>query len=332
LLDETMERANCDVRFFTHCVDTIVDNDRITHVIIHNKSGLQAVPARAVVDATGDADIAARSGCETVLGRESDHLTTPVTLEIHFDHVDTETYRAYANQKEGGSFRFLDEIQELMTKGQWPFDYNRLISVQLTEDDTFMINTPRLTGCNGTDAADVSHAMVEGRQHGLQLLAILRKHAPGFANARLKAVAPLLGVRETRRIVGDFVLTLDDKIADRQFPDIIGYSAYGWDLPDPKKPSTNPNVGLERGIKKHIHAIPYRVMVPRPITNLICPGRAISVEREILGPLRVMAPCMAMGEAAGVAAAMMTDNHCSFGSIAFDELRTRLTDAGAIIA
>ncbi len=328
LLDETLEAAGVDVLLFTRAVDVMAKDGVISHVVIHNKSGFQAVPAQAVIDATGDADVAALSGCPTVLGREEDRLMTPVTLQIHFDHVDAAALAAYANRTSPGGFRWLAEIQELMRQGEWPFDYNRLISVQLTEQDTFMINTSRITGCDGTDGASISHAMAQGRREALQLLAILRRHAPGFGNARLKAVAPLLGVRETRRIVGAYTLSVEDLLNGKAFDDVIGLSAYGWDLPDPKRPSHQP---MEGRAKPAFTPIPYRILVPQSVTNLICPGRAVSCARDVLGPLRVMAPCMAMGEAAGVAAAQVVRDGTPFHAADTAALQEALRRQGAIL-
>jgi len=328
LLDDVLAGAGVEVLLFTRAVDVVMQEHRITQVIIHNKSGFQAVQVKAVIDATGDADIAALSGCPTVLGREDDHGMAPVTLMVHFDHVDVGALTDYANRQGGGGFRWLEEIQALMRQGEWPFTYNRLITVQMMEPDTFMVNTSRMTGRDGTDGVSVSQAMVQGRRESLQLLAILRKHAPGFRNARIKAVAPLLGVRETRRIVGELVLGVDDLLGGRSFEDTIGYSAYGWDLPDPKRPSHQP---MEGKAKPEYIPIPYRIMLPRNAGNLICPGRAVSVERDVLGPLRVMAPCMAMGEAAGVAAAPVVRDDGSFSSVDVQAMRRTLHAGGAIV-
>ncbi len=329
LLDDEMRDADVQVLFFTRAVDVLVADARITHVILHNKSGFQAVAARTVIDATGDADVAALAGCPTLLGREEDRLMTPVTLQIHMDHIDADALAEYANAHvQGGAFRWLDEIQELMKQGEWAFSYNRLICVQLTENDVFMINTSRLTGYDGTNGESITQAMMQGRREALQLLEILRKHAPGFKNARLKTVAPLLGVRETRRIVGDFALGVDDLLSGDGFDDVIGFSAYGWDLPDPKRPSHQP---MEGRATPERTPIPYRVMLPKKIENLICPGRAVSCERDVLGPLRVMAPCMAMGEAAGVAAAQVARRQIPFAAADTDELRSELRRQGAVL-
>jgi len=331
LLDDVLAEAGVEVLFFTRVVDVVTAEDRIRHIITHNKSGFQAVGAATVIDATGDADVAALSGCPTVLGREEDRLMTPVTLQMHMDHVDVDALKAYVNARNKGGYRWLDEIQALMDQGDWPFTYNRLITVQLTEPDVFMVNTSRLTGFDGTDGASVSRAMAQGRRESLQLQAILSKHIPGFEQARIKAVAPLLGVRETRRIVGDFALSVDDLVSGRAFADTIGFSAYGWDLPDPKRPSYQP-FHEQRVHTPELTPIPYRVMLPRGIANLICPGRAVSCERDVLGPLRVMAPCMAMGEAAGTAAAQSVQGDRPFRALDIATLQDALRHRGAILA
>lgn len=324
LLDEKMAKDGIDLLLLTQAVDVRVEGRRITHVIVHNKSGLAAVPARAIVDATGDADVAARSGCEVEKG-DAEGLMTPATLQFHVSGVDQDALSAYIHRRNCPRFR--KKIQALRKAGEWPFPYDIFISVQLTEPGTMMINTSRLVGIDGTDGASVTHGMVRGRAETQQLLAVMRKHFPGFANARLKAVAPLLGVRETRRIRGPYILTVADLNKGKDFPDTIGFSAYGWDLPNPKRPSDNPSHGRKRALTP----IPYRILVPKPITNLICPGRAVSVERPVLGPLRVMAPCMAMGQAAGQAARQVVQDGATFADVDTSKLRSELKQSGAII-
>jgi hypothetical protein len=169
--------------------------------------------------------------------------------------------------------------------------------------------------------------MIRGRAEAQQLFAVMQKHFPGFAQARLKTVAPLLGVRETRRIRGVATLSLEAVDQGEKFDDVIGFSAYGWDLPDPKRPSDNPG----HGRKPPVVPIPYRTLVPRGVTNLICPGRALSVERPVLGPLRVMAPCMAMGEAAGQAALQAVGEGRSFAEVDPVRLRRELAENTAVV-
>jgi len=330
LLDEKMLAAGVEVSYFTSFVDVRVEAARITHVTIFNKSGLSAVPAKAVVDATGDADVAARSGCQVVKGRADDGLMTPASLIFTVERVDQDALAGYIRANDSPRFREL--IQRLRETGEWTFPYDILISVQGVEKGTFMINTTRLCDVDGTDGRSLSRGMMAGRKEVHRLFDLMRKRFPGFANARIKSIAPSLGVRETRRIVGEFVYTVEDVLAGRDFEDTIGLSGYGWDLPDPKQPSLQPMHEKKARMKRPYTPIPYRCMVPRPITNLICPGRAISVEREVLGPLRVMAPCYAMGEAAGLAAAQVAREGTAFKVVDIRRLRETLLRDGAILA
>ena len=327
LLDEKMAEAGVDLLLVSQVLDVALDGPgrRITHVVVANKSGLSAVPARAVVDATGDADVAARSGCDVVKGRDEDGLMTPASLTFHVDHVDQDALSDYIH--EHNCPRFRRKIAELRAAGEWTFPYEIFISVQLDEPGTMMINTTRLTGIDGTDARSLSEGMTRGRAEIERLMELMRKHFPGFERVRLKCVAPALGVRETRRIVGPYVLSVEDLNRGVDFEDTIGFSAYGWDLPDPKRPSHNP----AHGRKRPVTPIPFRVMVPQPVENLICPGRAVSVERPVLGPLRVMAPCTAMGEAAGTAAAQVAAAATPFREIDANALRNRLAEHGAVL-
>jgi hypothetical protein len=327
LLDEKMLDAGVDVLFFTQFVDAQVEDGRVRRLVLFNKSGLFAVPTKAVVDATGDADVAARSGCEVTKGRDEDGLMTPATLVFHVDQVDQDALASDIYEQDSPRFREL--IQDLRARGEWTFPYDIFISVQLTQKGTLMINTTRITDVDGTDGRSLSRGMMQGRREVHRLMTLMRRHFPGCAQAQIKFVAPVLGIRETRRIVGDFVLRVEDLVAGADFPDTIGYSGYGWDLPDPRRPSHQPMAGVER--KRAWTPIPYRVMVPRPVANVICPGRAISVERDVLGPLREQAPCYAMGHAAGLAAAQAVREHLAFREVDTKRLREALRAAGAIV-
>jgi hypothetical protein len=171
---------------------------------------------------------------------------------------------------------------------------------------------------------------MQGRKEVYELFGLMKKHFPGFENARIRSVSTILGIRETRRIQGNFVLTVDDLLSGKKFQDTIGWSGYGWDLPDPKKPSYQPM--HENKIKTPERTpIPYRIMLPGDIRNLICTGRMVSVERDVLGPLRVTAPCMVMGEAAGIASKQVVANNIPFKDVQIQELKNSLILNGAIL-
>ncbi|HBC88657.1 MAG TPA: hypothetical protein DCZ94_17060 [Lentisphaeria bacterium] len=327
-LDRKMIDAGVDVLFFARAVGVVTEGNKIKKLLIADKRGIETLEAKAFVDATGDADIAFFSGCKTVKGREEDGLMTPATLMMHVDNVDQDVLSEYIHKKDAPRFR--EEIKELRKKGIWKFPYEIFISVQLDEKGVMMINTSRLCDIDGTDPVSISEGMVRGRRESLHLLKIMRKHFPGFANARLKAIAPLIGIRETRRIVGIEKMTINDIISSHAYPSTIGFTSYGWDLPDPKKPSHQP-MDSKKVVKPQFLPIPYGIMVPKPVTNLICPGRAVSVERDLLGPLRVMTPCMAMGEAAGIAALQVVKHEKSFRNVDTNWLRRDLRKRKAIV-
>lgn len=334
-LDERVQAAGIAVLLDTRVIDTQVQNKRITHVVLQNKGGLHAAPAAMVIDATGDADVAAMSGCEVQVGREADGLMTPASLTFHLYNVDHRVLGDAIEVHKTPKFR--EKISELRQKAEWPFPYDIFITVQLVQEDVAMVNTMRLPGVNGLDARSRTKGLVQGRNEAFELLKIFRKHFPGFQKAEMKAVASLLGIRETRRIKGDFSLRVADLRDGPELPDTVGFSMYGWDLPDPHKPSVQPLVDESTGkyidkVQKALSTpIPYRIMVPRPVLNLLCPGRAVSVERDVLGPLRVMAPCMAMGEACGTAAAQMVREEMAAAEVSVSLLKARLREAGAIV-
>lgn len=334
-LDGEMEAAGVDVLLHTQFIDSVIEDDRITHVVLYNHSGLFAVPAKVVVDATGNADVAYRSGCETVKGRKEDGLMAPTSLIFHAYNVDTEELMNAVEKNRDPKFR--DLIRQLREDGIWDFPYDIFICTQLPQKDEFYINTCRLVGIDGTDGASLSKGMRQGRKETHILLDIFRKYFPGFRDARIKSIASQLGVRETRKIVGDYMLTVDDLREDKAFDDCIGFSMYGWDLPDPNKPSVQPfaedeKTGFKAKVDKGLTTpVPYRIMIPKKIKNLICPGRAVSVEGQVLGPVRVMAPCMAMGEAAGVASAQVIGKDISFSEVDIPGMRAKLRQYGAIV-
>lgn len=335
LLDRTLRDAGVDLLFETRAVDVVAGEERITHVVTGCKEGLRVMPAQVVIDATGDADIAAFSGCPYDLGREPDHLTTISSLMFHIRNVDAAALSDFIERHK--SPKFVEQVKALRAAGEWPFEVNWCLTTQLVDDDVFMLNAIHMLEVCGIDTRSRSAALVQGREACHKLLEVLRKHFPGFGNARMKSVASTLGVRETRRIKGAFRLSADDVARGMDFPDTIGFSMFGWDLLDPKSPNRQPGVDLTTGRyvylreKPPVTPIPYRVLVPEPVRNLLCPGRAVSVERDALGPLRVMAPCMAMGEAAGAAAGPMVREGIAAAEVDVENLRARLRAAGALV-
>jgi len=325
LLESMLREAGVQLLYYTHIVDVIKDNDRINGIVIHNKDGLSAVEAKLFADTTGDGDICSYAGVPFELGDEEGGLAA-ASLEMHVDGVDSEKLFGY--MKKSGDTRFRAIIGRLRESGEWTFPYEIFISVKLCHDDVYMINTIRQVGINGTDARSLTDGTVDGRAESIALLSIMRTHFPGFAHAKIRQIAPAIGIRETRRIHGDYTLTVDDLINGKVFDDSIAVSSYGWDLPNPKHPSLQPYHGVKRS-SPYTH-IPYRCMLPLNLQNLIMGGRCISCEREVLGPIRVMGPCLAMGEAAGIAASLAISSNCDFKAVDVKTLQEAIHKNGGI--
>jgi len=319
--------SNLDIFYFTNFIDTVCEDELIKDIILHNKSGLFALKTKAVIDATGDADVAYKSGCETSKGRLEDGLMAPASLEMHVENVDTAELSKYI--KDNNSPRLKEIISKLKESGEWVFPYEIFIAVQLNEPDVYMINTIRQVGIDGVDGISITKGMITGRKENMEIFTLMKKHFPGFKNSRIRRIADVIGIRETRRIVGEYTLTVEDLKNGRYFADSIAVSSYGWDLPDPHKPSYQP---MDKTKKASCFThIPYKSLVPKTIKNLIVVGRSISVERDVLGPIRVMAPCFAMGQAAGIASALAIKNEVSFSYINVNTLQQEIVNQGGII-
>lgn len=323
LLEEMLIKAGVNILYMTDIVDVIKGEDALTGIVVHNKSGLYGIEGTYFADATGDADICTMTGLETRKGDEEGGMAA-ASLEMHLENVDFEELTEY--MRSTGDVRFRAIIDKLKDEGIWTFPYEIFISVMLTKKDTFMINTIRQVGIDGTNIRSVSQGIIDGRRENFELFEIARRYFPGFKNAVVREIAPVIGIRETRRIIGEYTLTVEDLITGNTFDDSIALSGYGWDLPNPKKPSHQPFHGVTR--KAETTPIPYRCLLPKGINNLIAVGRCISVEREVLGPVRVMGPCIAMGEAAGIATALAVTGNVAYRNVDTVALRKKIVEHG----
>ena len=331
-MDEFCEKAGVRVYFNTVITDTEVCGDRITAVIAWNKDGFVRLQANLFADCTGDADIVAQSGCAFDKGRKEDGLTTPCSTEFHVDNVDTHAYVTYMNEHQ--SPKLVEIIERLKEEGIWTFPYEIFITIRMVEEDVFMVNTIRQVAIDGTNEEAVSRALADGRKQCVKLFEIMRAHFPGFENARIRRVFDTLGIRETRRVRGQYTVTVQDALRGAKYEDTVAATTYNFDLPDPLRPSYDPMMGNAKNphaARKHIVIrIPYRCMLPEKIRNLIVAGRCVSVEREVLGPVRIMGPCMMMGQAAGNAAVLAKDHNWDYTAIDVSALRQQLWADGVL--
>jgi len=322
VLDEKMQEAGVRVLFDTRVVEPIMDDDVIQGVIIESKSGRFAVLARQVIDATGDADVAARAGVPFRMGRDGDKLMQPFTLFFKCLKMDWRKTIRYVHEH---AAELREKVKEKVGTG---FILGGTDSYFHDEETYF--NCLHEHGVDGTQVDDISRAAMELRRKMWANTEVLKEHVPGAEKISVITSASAMGVRESRRIVGKYTLTIDDVVSARQFDDQVYRYACFVDIHAPKGGEKPEHGGRDPGSGKS-YGVPYRCLVPKKVENLLVAGRCLSATHEALASVRMMPSCMAMGQAAGTAAALAVEHGIGPRTVAPDALRERLAGAGVIL-
>lgn len=319
--DRNVRDAGVDVLFFSRLAGVeMFDENTVDCVLVANKAGLKKYKAKIYIDTTGDGDLAVWAGADYFKG-DSEGKLQKSTLCFSVANVNEEAYLNGPELHSGhnpespsvqasrtGDFPLLDThcCHNLIGRGVVQFNANHI-----DIEDT-------------TDPRQLSEAMMKGRQIAEQHLEMLKKFRPdAFENAFIVKTAVLPGIRDSRRIKGDYVFTVDDWIARRTFPDEIGRNCYFIDIHKDGYEDVHYGWGES-------HGIPYRVLTPEKLKNLIVAGRCISTDDASYGSLRVMPVCLVTGEAAGTAAAMASESEePDVHKVDTDRLRDKLRDYGA---
>ncbi len=318
--------AGVALRFHTAFLDSLVEEGTIEGIICASKSGLEAFLAEVVIDTTGDGDVAARAGAPYSKGRPADGRLQPVSLFFRVGNVDDAAVQAYidAHPDDPGFVRLLEQAREregfTHTKGH-------LTLFRTPRPGEWWCNVSRVHGVDGTEPAQLTRAEIEGRRQVLYLVDFMQGYVPGFDRCYLLDTGAQVGVRETRRIMGEYVLTADDVFAARRFPDAIARVSFPIDIHD-----VSGGGGFFEGPRKGpYYTIPYRCLVPLQVENLLVAGRPISATHEAHGSLRVMPPCFATGQAAGTAAALALETDLPPRRVDVTLLRASLQQQGALV-
>ena len=326
---EMLEEAGVKTYLHTFVFDSLVHNNRVDGVVAVSKAGLQAFRSKITVDCTADADVAAKSGVEIRQGRDSDGLTQPMTLFFRVGNVDDVKVEQYVLEHlEERGMLFSSIIKKAQESGQFPAPRNKVGMYLTTQTGVWRINTTRLLKYDGTNNVDLSRAEIEGRRQVTALMKFFRNYLPGFEQAVLVDTGAIVGARETRRIVGEYVLTLEDLIEGKHFEDVIALCSYPVDIHSP----TGSDGGMRHDIKTaNIYELPYRILLPRGVGGLLVAGRCVSATHEALGAIRVMPPVFAMGQAAGLSAALCAMNGLEPQKINIGKLQNELLQHNVVL-
>lgn len=314
--EDLCRQAGVEILYHHTVTDTVVCKGRLQALIVHSKSGLGAVRAPVYVDCTGDADVAALAGCAFEQGGPSGHCQ-PMTLCFKLCRVDR------ARAPDGGTLTRL--YHEAKARGEIQCPRENVLCFSWLEPDVVHFNTTRVIHRAGTSGTDLCAAEMEAREQLRQYLRFLRAHVPGFEAARLHSVAHHIGVRETRRVLGQAYLTREAFLARQKFPDAIARARYPIDIHNPDGTGTE-LVHLAEG---EWYEIPYGCIVARDLRNLLVGGRPISVDHAIHSSMRVMPIACSVGQAAGVAAALAAQRGVDPRSLDGTEVRRELVRLGA---
>ncbi|TBL73931.1 FAD-dependent oxidoreductase [Paenibacillus thalictri] len=326
---EMMEQYG--VRLFMHSffLESLTEDNRVTGAIILNKSGLQAIRAKVTVDCSADGDVANSAGAAMEQGRKADGLTQPMTMFFRVAGVDDAAVLKYVEEHpEERDLLFGDLIAEKRKTGEWTVNKNHLGIYQTTQPGVWRVNTSRVQGLDGTKAEDLTKAEIAGRRQAFELVRFFRKYFPGFANAVLVDTATQIGVRETRRLIGEYMLTADDLISGRSFEDVIALYGYPIDIHSPNEVTTEFSKEFSTA---NIYQLPYRILVPEKKDGLLLAGRCVSATHEALGAIRVMPCAFALGQAAGVGAAVASQTGVEPRHVNIKEVQRILVEQGAVL-
>lgn len=353
-----LERHGVTAWLQTFAEDVVTQGDTVTGLVVVNKSGRTLVTADHFIDCSGDGDLAVLAGAPYEFSDHSGDLQ-PLSLMFRMGNVDTPALLRFAQANveslavgESDYIRGTRTDQELVDllveqgqpslffKSEGPFlgDAIRrgdlaptaLIMIQPTSKvrREVCINTTRVGGnIDGTDTAAVSATVGMLMEQVWKTVNFLKQQLPGFEQSHFAALAPRVGVRETRRVMGDYVLTKEDVVSGRKFPDVVAKGAQHVDIH--QSGTTQIRIPIANGGS---YDIPFGCLLPRGLKNVLVAGRCLSATREGMGTARTMGPCMAMGQAVGTAAALCAERgHDAVRALPVPELQRRLKEQGAVI-
>lgn len=267
--NDLVREAGVNLRLHSWFSRPIVDGDRIRGVVVETKQGPQAILAEVVIDTTGDIDVAARAGA----GYTQDNYLT--TLVFRLGGVDTDAAERF-EQENPREARAINRKVKRMLGGAWDLWW-----LKTPVPGVVWCNCPHMTGYDGTDPASLTAAEFDARDRIAEAVEYVQQHLPGFEKSYVVDVAEQMGVRQTRLLQGEYVVTKDDVTSRRHFPDSV---ARGRD-----------------------YYTPYRSLLPREVDQLLVAGRHYSATPDAQRISREIPPCMAMGQAAGIAAGLAVD-------------------------
>jgi len=325
--DDLLLSAGVKILFHALAVDVAMDGDAITAIIVETKSGRRAVRARTFIDCSGDADLAARAGVPFETGDGHGSGLFP-SMMFRMGGVDAQ--RALAAI---GEFKEINRLMNEAAGKGYTFPREGAIVRPQKNPTEWRANVTQIRNADGfamdaTDAIQLSDGEIDGRRQVQEYFRFMKNEVPGFENAHIVEIAPQVGVRETRRIEGSYSLSGEDIVSCADFPDTIGVNAWQMELHVAGKIEWGFFPDGSRGFCQ----LPFRMLVPNGVSNLLVAGRCASMSHEGQSAARASGACFVMGQAAGTAAAMAAGRlNAPVGQVDVTAVQQKLIDQGAYL-
>jgi ribulose 1,5-bisphosphate synthetase/thiazole synthase len=323
--DDLLAASKVDILFHALGAGVVMQDDRRVHALmVETKAGRQAVRADIFIDCSGDGDLAARAGARFEVGDNAGSMLYP-SMMFRLNGIDP--------AKAGDAWRTIPQLMEQAeAAGTHRFPRKAAIVRPQKSGIEWRVNFTQLkrsdgNAINGLEPDDLTRGEIDGRRQAVEAFNFLRT-VPGFENSYIVDLPPQLGIRETRRVIGGYMLGGEDVIGCASFDDSIGVN--GWPMESHVAGDvvfTFPPIPESRGFNE----LPYRMLTPEGLDNLLVAGRCASMTHDGQSAARVSGACFAMGEAAGTAAALALDGNAIPRDIAVERLQQKLKEQGAFI-
>jgi len=349
VLEQMALESGVEILFNTFFSNVICEKKILKGIIVENKGGRQVILAERIIDATGDADVAFRSGCPCESGHPATHVNQPTSLRFEVCGIHAGRFKDFLMSLGQKTETDLPFFHTAMVWGKnWPLEpvFRKAVEAgDLEERDgkyfqafgipgkpsCLAFNCPELDpGVDVTQPQYQSRSLLEGRSAILRTFNFMKKYFPGFEHAFLTQVAVMLGIRESRRIKGEYILTGMDILNYKKFDDAIARSNYPVDIhgaldeyADFKRPDLPET--------ERYYEVPYRCLVPGGVENLLVAGRCLSADFVGQSSPRVQPTCRAFGEAAGIASALSLDKGIPPRNVNGSEIRSIMKALGTFL-
>lgn len=333
-LEDMAAEYGCGLLYYTTLIDAIREGDSLTHVIVHNKDGLGALQARCFIDATGDGDLSVLAGVPWESGN-AQGVNQPVSLRFEMAGIDYDRFHEYMRSLGWDYPKYFalntPGMEEVIKKAcadglltQQDGSYFQAFGIP-GKPDAMGFNCPELTTrVNVADAAFLTEKQREGKQAILRFRRFLRERIPGFEQAYITEIAPMVGLRESRRIQAEYTVVIQDILSYRKYPDVIAKCAYHIDVHGEDDYSLGLRYAEDVPEAERYWEIPYRCMVPKGVKNLLTVGRCGGFDFRAQSAARIQLVCRSMGEAAGIACAMALKAGIPFAQVDGTQVRSRM--------